>query len=137
MANPLDLLYSWQGIMVAIAATGVTQLLKTVLDIVWGQVDPKSTPTVKDAARWGATMRRRSLIVNRLVLPMFPILVGFIMALIIPIHPDVLIQYVDTNHIEGFGRHMVFGAWGAACGQFASYTFDKVKDAFQTKSATS
>lgn len=129
--NPLDLLYSWQAVLIAIAATGVTQLIKTVLDVVWGHKDAQPTPTVKDAKKVGEARRKRSLIVNRLVLPMAPIWTGALMASVIPIRPEALVEYITAQHIEGWGRILVFAAWGAACGQFADYGFSKVKAALQ------
>jgi len=125
--NPLELLYSWQALLIAVAATGITQLVKTVIDIVWGHKDAQPTPTAKDAKRVGEALRKRSVIVNRLVLPMTPIWTGALMAVLIPIRPEVVTEYVTTQHIEGFGRLLVFAAWGAACGQFADYGFNKIK----------
>jgi hypothetical protein len=125
--GPLELLYSWQALLISIAATGFTQLLKTVIDIVFGQRDATPTPTMKDAQAVGAKLRREMLILNRLVLPMAPIFFGFIMAMVVPMRPEMLLTYVTTEHIEGVGRYLVFGAWGAACGQFADYGYSKVK----------
>ena len=129
--NPLDLLYSWQAVLVAIAATGVTQLIKTAVDVVWGHKDATPTPTVQDAKRVGEQRRKRSLIINRLVLPMAPIWTGALMAALIPVRPEAIVEDVTAQHIEGFSRTLVFSAWGAACGQFADYGFSKVKAALQ------
>lgn len=125
--NPLELLYSWQALLIAVAATGITQLVKTVIDIAWGHKDAEPTPTTKDAKRVGEARRKRSVIVNRLVLPMTPIWTGALMAVLIPIRPEAITEYVEAQHIEGWARLLVFAAWGAACGQFADYGFNKIK----------
>lgn len=125
--NPLELLYSWQALLIAIAATGITQLVKTVIDIAWGRKDVESLSTVKDAKRAGEALRKRNLIINRLVLPMTPIWTGALMAVLVPIRPEAIITYITEQNIEGAGRLLVFAAWGAACGQFADYGFNKVK----------
>jgi hypothetical protein len=129
--NPLELLYSWQALLIAIAATGITQLVKTVIDIAWGRKDVESPSTVKDAKRAGEILRKRNLIINRLVLPMTPIWTGALMAALIPIRPEAIITYITEQNIEGAGRLLVFAAWGAACGQFADYGFNKVKAVLQ------
>jgi hypothetical protein len=129
--NPLELLYSWQALLIAIAATGITQLVKTVIDVAWGHKDAEPTPTMKDAKRVGEALRKRNLIINRLVLPMTPIWTGALMAVLIPIRPEAIITYIAEQHIEGAGRLLVFAAWGAACGQFADYGFNKVKAALK------
>jgi hypothetical protein len=129
--NPLELLYSWQALLIAIAATGITQLVKTVIDIAWGRKDVESPSTVKDAKRAGEILRKRNLIINRLVLPMTPIWTGALMAVLVPIRPEAIITYITEQNIEGAGRLLVFAAWGAACGQFADYGFNKVKAVLQ------
>ena len=125
--NPLELLYSWQALLIAVAATGITQLVKTVIDIAWGHKDAEPTPTTKDALRVGEARRKRSVVVNRLVLPMTPIWTGALMAILVPIRPEAVMEYVTSQNIEGVGRLLVFAAWGAACGQFADYGFNKIK----------
>jgi hypothetical protein len=138
--GPLELLYSWQALLVAVAATGVTQLVKTILDVAWGHVDTTPTPTMKDAKVVGAELRRRSIILNRFVMPMTPILTGAVMAMVVPIRPDQLLEYITTHHIAGTGAMLVYASWGAACGQFADYGFSKVKAALgdvRTKRASS
>ena len=129
--NPLELLYSWQALLIAIAATGITQLVKTIIDIAWGHKDTEPTPTMKDAKRVGEALRKRNLIINRLVLPMTPIWTGALMAILVPIRPEAVMEYVTSQNIEGVGRLLVFAAWGAACGQFADYGFNKVKAALR------
>lgn len=127
--SPLDLLYSWQALMVAIVATGITQLLKTILDVTLGKAAPESTPGIKEMAKVGMDKRKSNVVVNRFVLPMAPILVGFIYAMLVPIRPEALIEYVTAHVPEVWQQYLVFGSWGAACGQFADYGFSKVKSA--------
>lgn len=108
--GPLELLYGWQAVLCALAANGVTQLLKTTLALAMG----------KD--------RRASKWVKRVVLPLTPILIGATYAAFVPLLPGVLTQYLADNGIEGMGRTLSCMAWGAACGQFAAYLFDRVKN---------
>jgi hypothetical protein len=124
-SNPLELLYSWQAMLVAIAATGITQLVKTILDVLYGR--GSSPANLVESAKAGAATRKRTLLINRFVLPMTPIVVGAVMAMVVPVRPDPVLAYVATHGITGVGKFMVYAAWGAACGQFASHLFDKIK----------
>jgi len=108
--EPLQLIYSWQAICVAAAASGLTHLIKTVLDL-----------------RMGQEARRANLVLTRLVLPMVPILAGALTALVIPVRPDFLYTYIHANVPTKVGAYSAFGLWGGVCGMFADYTFTKVK----------
>jgi hypothetical protein len=128
--GPIEILYCWQALLIAVAATGITQLVKTILDVTWGARHPTSTPSMSDAKKLGEELRKRSIIVNRFILPMTPILVGALLAIVIPAQPDVLIQYVrDNGHENSWKVYMIYALWGGACGQFSSYGFDRVKTA--------
>lgn len=145
--NPIEILYSWQAVLVAVAATGCTQLVKTVIDIWWGARAIKNgslpPPPPKEQGpgpyrtasppprKVGHDLRKRSVIVNRLVLPMTPILVGALFAVLVPARPDVINTYVEA-HAVGWTKYLIFAAWGAACGQFADYLWSKVKSTFDT-----
>lgn len=149
--NPIEILYSWQAVLVAVAATGITQLVKTVIDIWWGSraikkgsIPPPppakgegpyrtASPPPKPRAV-GVDLRKRSVIVNRLILPMTPIVVGALFAILVPARPDVINTYVETHEV-GWTKYLIFAAWGAACGQFADYLWSKVKSTFDTMRA--
>jgi hypothetical protein len=79
----------------------------------------------------GHDLRKRSVIVNRLVLPMTPIVVGALFAILVPARPDVINTYVEAHEV-GWAKYLIFAAWGAACGQFADYLWSKVKSTFDT-----
>lgn len=128
MGNPLDLVYSWQALLVAVVANALTQLVKTLIDIYRGHAAESPTPTVKDMVRVGAGLRRSSLIINRVVVPGLSLVFGALTAMIIPVRPEALIAYCAAQSVSTTGSLAIFGAWGAACGQFASYTFDRVKE---------
>ena len=125
--NPIEILYSWQAVLVACAATGLTQLVKVIIDVRRGHADPTPTPTVRDMAKVGKDLREGDEILNRIVLPSLPILFGVLTAVIVPARPDPITSYVTDHHVAGIGAYLIFAAWGAACGQFADYIFVKVK----------
>lgn len=121
--GPLSLMYSWQALLCATACVGITQLVKTVIDIVYAK-------KVKDKAgdKLNAKeLRKDNVWLTRLVLPLIPILVGALYAMAVPLRPEVLVEYAQA-HIEGrLPEVLAFAAWGAACGQFATMTHEKLK----------
>jgi ABC-type molybdate transport system permease subunit len=128
--NPLELLYSWHGILIACMVVGLTQLLKSSLDVAWGKFDETPTPTMGEARKVGEELRRKNVILNRVIMPVAPLVIGFLLAILIPVHPEVLIEYVNEHVAKTWQHYMIFGAWGAACGSFADYTFSKAKGVF-------
>jgi hypothetical protein len=129
--NPIELIYSWQALLVATAAFGVTQLMKTVLDIYWGKSLKKRAsiiPAEASSRIVGKAQRKSSMMVNRVVLPVMPVILGAVFAMVVPARPEVLLDFVDARVDVAWHATMIYAAWGAACGQFSTFTFDKVKD---------
>lgn len=106
--GPLEMLYGWEAMLCAIACIGISQLVKTILEVT---VD-KPWPI------W----------VKRLVLPMTPILVGALYAMAVPFLPPPILEWFAENGDIPLWRELLgAAAWGAACGQFANYLYDRVK----------
>lgn len=141
--NPIEILYSWQALLVAITASGLTQLIKTIYDISKGRQVLKKTSTpppaptekpvgYRDSAKpkpaaIGKEVRQSNVWLNRVVLPVIPIVIGALIGGFVPLRPEVLIEYVE-GHVDGwYTQAFVYSIWGAACGQFADYTFSKAK----------
>lgn len=125
--GPIEVLYCWQSLLCALAASGLTQLVKTIIDVWWGHASEVPTPTLKDKQEVGKFLRQRTLILNRIVLPTMPILFGVLYACIVPARPDALVAYIAA-HSLGLSAYWIFAAWGGACGQFADYVMAKAKD---------
>jgi len=130
--NPIDILYSWQAVLLASAVVGLTQLVKTLYDVYRGHVAPIETPTLRTAAQVGKDLRKDDVIFDRFVLPMCPIVFGMILAVVIPARPDVIMTYITVHKIGHFSAYAIYIGWGAACGQFADYIFSKVRTTFKT-----
>lgn len=149
MGNPIEILYSWQAFLVALSVAGLTQLIKTVYDVWQGQrvvkrisTAPPTPSPVRDEQEKasyreppkkmkpmavGKEVRQSNPWLNRIVMPMIPIILGALFGAFVPLRPEVLVEYAET-HVQGwFWQSVVFGTWGAACGQFADYTFSKAK----------
>lgn len=133
--GPIDILYCWEALLCAATCTGMTQLVKTIIDVATGNAAEAATPTVKDMVKVGKALRQRNIIVNRFVLPMTPIAVGALYALLVPARPAAILEYVAEHNI-GWTAYLVYAAWGASCGQFADYIWTKVKDLVQARAST-
>lgn len=131
--GPLDSLFCIQAILVALVASGGTQLVKSVIDVVWGATHETPTPTVADALKLGGALRRNTLIINRLILPMTAPAVGFFFAALVALRPENLTHYVESHNIVGWQAFCIYGCWGGACGQFSDYFVSKVKDFLGTR----
>lgn len=108
--GPLSLMYSWQALICATACVGITRLFKTILNLTMGLEKRK-------ANKW----------ISQLLLPMFPVLVGGLYAALIPLRPEVLVEYAEAN-LDGAWAYVGYAGWGAACGQFATMLHGKLKD---------
>lgn len=140
----LTIFYSWQSLLLAAVAWGMTQLVKAAIDTVyevrWARMGSQAKKKVSDSippipggkpVKMGKVVRQQSIIVTRFVLPMTPILMGIAYANLIPLIPEPLMEYLSTNEIEGFEVFSAKAAWGGACGMFSNYLYDRVKKTMQ------
>lgn len=109
----------------AVAIYGVTQLVKTSIDIGMGYVDVngKRVPKRKSDLKKYAWL-------NRLLLPALPPTLGLLMGAFVPFRPEPLIEYVTTHH-EGFWGVVAYSCYGGIIGVFADTIYTKVKKAVQ------
>lgn len=130
--GPLELMYSWQALACAAASVGVTRLVKTIIGLVYLQRErkramkgpgPYRTAEVKEAAK---EARQANVWVTRVALPLTAIVTGAVYALLVPLRPEVLIEYV-SEHLSGFWVYMAYLGWGGACGQFSTALHEKLK----------
>lgn len=107
--GPVEILYNWQSIVLAAGVSAVVQGLKKTLDIVVGGKDKRK------AIRW----------VTQVLLPLSPLLFGALGAIIVPLHPEKLTEYVAANaNAKPWVAH---GAWGAAVGLLSDYLYQRVR----------
>ena len=133
--NPIEVLYSWQSVVLAVAVAGLVQAIKTTLDTALGAAPTGRKPETTDrrAARaTGREIRKQSALLTRILLPLLPIIIGAVLAMLVPLRPDILTEYAKT-HGENVG---IYGLWGAAMGQFADYIYQQAKRNIRPGSGT-
>ena len=111
--GPLDLFFGIAPLLVAAAVWMVMAAIKAIVSRVMG----------------GKEKRKSNLWVTRVIMPALPPLLGFLIAMFIPVHPDSLVQFVDDplRELSAWQGRAVYGVWGATCGQFSDYFYSKVK----------
>ncbi len=125
--NPIDVFYSWQSLLLAVAVSGIVQAVKTGIDTVYGTSPARRStdlPGVK-AHHVGKELRKSNALITRGLLPLLPILVGALLATLVPLRPDILTNYAEDK--SGGRDWTIYALWGAAIGQFADYIYQQIK----------
>lgn len=111
--GPLELFYSVQSVLCALAVVGLMKLVTTIIDLTYGKEQRKTN-------KW----------LSRLILPAGAVVLGMLYGAFVPFRPAFLEEHV-AEHVESFWlAALAFGSWGAACGQFAQTLHDRAKDLF-------
>lgn len=111
--GPVEILYNWQSILLAVAVSAAVQGIKRTLDMALGGKDKRK------AVRW----------VTEVVLPLMPLFIGAIGAILVPLHPEKLTEYVTAH--ANVKPWVAFGAWGAAVGQFSDYLYQRARSVME------
>lgn len=122
--GPLSVLYCWQGAILALLIVTGTHGVKAVIDYRLG----------------GKDERKKMLFVQSLILPATPIVLGALLAMILPLWPDLLVEYLKTHAILGWKAKLVYAGYGAAVGQFSDYAwgrYSSIVDGVKAKKAAS
>lgn len=110
--TPLDLLYSWQSLFLAVVIATMTQSFKHLVE---GLIERYSGGDGR--------AKRKASIANVTLFPMFPLLLGGLIGRFSPIRPEYLVRYVNENHTS----MAVYAMWGASIGQFSDYLYQRSK----------
>lgn len=108
--GPLDLFFGIAPLLLAGIVWMLMQLIKAAIDL-----------------RVGREQRREKVWLTRIVLPAIPPVIGFALAMFIPLRPESLVDFVGRADLTDWQARAVYGAWGAAVGQFADYLYSKLK----------
>lgn len=108
--GPLEIIYGWQALLCAAACYGLTKLVSTILDLTMGEEKRK-------ANRW----------LSKVAMPVTPVVLGALWATLVPLRPDVIVEYAAA-HLDGLWVTVAYAGWGGACGQFATMLHQKLLD---------
>ena len=115
--GPLEVFYCWQSLLCACAIVGIMKAIVALIDL-----------------RIGKEARQANKALSYFALPMLTVIIGFLFAVIVPMHPETLETYVEHHVASDMQRaYLVYGAWGAACGQFAQTLYDRASDLMKSK----
>ena len=120
MNNPVEILYAWQGFLLAAVIVGLTQSYKAGIGAVL-------TYRNKGSGKTGTELRAEIAMLDSVLLPLFPLMMGAFIGAVVPLRPDVLTAYT-AGHPSG--AWTVYAIWGAAVGQFADYIYQRGKRLF-------
>lgn len=107
--GPLNVLVCWQTFILALGVAIATQGVKRALDYSVG----------------GKEERQKRMFINRLVLPGTPITLGAVAAVLVPLHPEALTQYIAANGFTGMKQYSILAVFGMCVGQFSDYVWHR------------
>lgn len=116
--NPLHVIYCWETLLLAGLASLCTEALKIGLDLsLSDRADIRDS--LRRALRSGADIRKQHIGITQGFLPLVPVIVGALIALVLPTRPDELAGYAD------------YIGWGAFCGAVGDYAFTRAREPFK------
>lgn len=107
--GPLSILICWQSMVLALAIAILTHGVKTIIDIKMG----------------GSENRQDVIWVNRVVLPGTPLLIGVLLTMLVPLHPEALISYLKDHSYVGMRELTILAVYGLVLGQFSDYVWHR------------
>jgi hypothetical protein len=108
--GPLGVLICWQSLLLSFCVATATHGVKTVLDF---------------NIKGGKEERRKKVFINRIVLPATPIVLGSLVAVFVPLHPEALLTYFTDHAIVGGKQIAILIAYGSCLGQFSDYVWHR------------
>lgn len=132
--GPLELIFGWQFVLVAMCASATTQFFKTAVNILIG-VKEDSDGKLDYWEAIGRELRRDMPVLNKIVFPTMVVLLGGVIAIIFPVRPEVLHTYAET-YAKGGQAFLLYGLWGCFCGMFSDYAYTRVKEFLQARGSS-
>jgi len=108
LLGPFAALLALPSMVMAVVIYVATQALKTAIDIQAG----------------GTDARKLNPYLSRIVLPMTPLVLGFLYGAFVPFRADVINEYVSSH--DGSSMVLVGGMFGVVVGQFSDYIYGKM-----------
>lgn len=108
--GPLSILIGWQSFLLSLVIATATHGVKRVIDFF---------------IEGGKAARRQKIFINRIALPATPIVIGSLVAIFVPIHPEALLEYITSHNLTGSKYYIIMAAYGSCLGQFSDYVWHR------------
>ena len=120
--GPLNVFICWQTILFSIGIALASHGIKTIMDLIIGHYSGAD----HEKSKIGKDIRKNSKLITGILVPSIPLVVGSLLALFVPLTPDVLVTYVKGLK-NGW---LVLMFYGATCGVVADYVYNHYKKNF-------
>jgi hypothetical protein len=125
--GPLNVFICWQTILFSIGISLISGGIKSTIDYFIGKSYLKEELDGNETeVSVGKEIRKSSRFLTRVLMPSVPLLIGAILALFVPLIPDLLVAYIKTVK-NGW---LVLMFYGATCGVVADYVYNHYKKNF-------
>ena len=121
----LAIFLGWQALLVALVSSAFTELTKRVINVLLA-VKNDNDGHLSMLERIGDDLRRETVFINTILLPALPLVFGASAAFALP-HPEEMILYMNTHTLPLWKTHAAYAVWGAMCGQFSGWLFDRLR----------
>lgn len=121
----LAIFLGWQAFLVALVSSAFTELSKRVINILLA-VKNDNDGRLTMLERVGDDLRRETVFINTILMPALPLVFGALGAWVLP-HPEEMILYMKTHTMPMWKMHAAYAVWGAMCGQFSGWLFDRLR----------
>jgi hypothetical protein len=111
----MEILYCWQSVILAAGVSVITKSIKNVFIIAAGDDEVKQA--------WA----------RHVALPIVPLVLGSISAVVFPLHPTALSRYIEQDHVQT--PWLVYFCYGGAVGTFADYMYQRVNGVLKVRDA--
>lgn len=112
--GPLEVFYSWQALLMSVIVYSATRSIKSSMYLLAKEDE------------------RRKLWVKHVALPVLPLLIGSLVAISIPMRPDLIEKYAQVS-----GSPLaIYAAFGACVGQFADYIHQRIESVLKLKAGS-
>ena len=110
--GPLNVFFCWESVALAAGVHVCTRAIKSALFLVFKEP-------------------RQQLWVKHVVMPVVPLLLGACAAVIFPLHPAWLTDYMEQEEITQ--SYALFFCYGGMIGVFADYIHQRISSAFKLR----
>lgn len=107
--GPIAVLVCWQSVVLAVAVASLTHVFKRAIDYRFGSPE----------------IRRKHIWVQRLLLPSIPLMLGVLVSVSVPLHPDALMTYMASHEFVGLRKWAILAIYGLVVGQFSDYVWSR------------